>query len=184
MNAVVKLALVVVLQTAALVAIIGNRQWTLATGTPVVLETRPVDPRSLFRGDYVRFTYAIGQLPADLPGVSTGLQHGDVVYVVLQKGDPYWQPVSVLTAPPATAADQIVIKGKVVMAMPPTGSRVGPRVRYGIEDYFVPEGEGRALERPGPNDKVSVQVAVDRFGRAGIQAILVNGEARHTETLF
>lgn len=184
MSAAIKLALVVALQTAALVAIIASRQWTLATGTPVVLETRPVDPRSLFRGDYVRFTYAIAQLPADLPGISPELKRGDTVYVVLQKGDPYWQPVSVHADMLTGAADQVAVKGKVVMAMPTTGRRVGPRVRYGIEDFFVPEGEGRALERPDLNDKVSVQIAVDRFGRAGIQAILVNGQVRYTETLF
>lgn len=183
MNAAIKLAIVVALQTAALVAIIANRQWTLATGTPVVLETRPVDPRSLFRGDYVRFTYALGQLPADLPGISPELKRGDTVYVVLQKGDPYWRPVSVHAAMPEAGIDQVVIKGKVADTRFATMPR-GLFIHYGIEDYFVPEGEGRALERPGPNDKVSVQIAVDRFGRAGIQAILVNGEARYTETLF
>jgi hypothetical protein len=57
-------------------------------------------------------------------------------------------------------------------------------VRYGIENYFVPEGEGRALERPKPNEKVTIQVAVDRYGRAGIQAVLVNGQPRYVERLF
>jgi uncharacterized membrane-anchored protein len=57
-------------------------------------------------------------------------------------------------------------------------------VRYGIENYFVPEGEGRDLERPKPGEKVSTRVAVDRFGNAGIKAVLVNGQPRYTETLF
>ena len=37
------LVLVVALQSAALLAMIAIKQWTLATGTPVVLETVPVD---------------------------------------------------------------------------------------------------------------------------------------------
>lgn len=183
MNAAIKLAIVVALQTAALVAIIANRQWTLATGAPVVLETRPVDPRSLFRGDYVRFTYTINQLSADLPGASDKYRPGDRVYVVLLRSDPYWRPVSVHAAMPEAGIDQVVIKGKVADTRLATMPR-GLFIRYGIEDYFVPEGEGRALERPGPNDKVSVQIAVDHLGRAGIQAILVNGQVRYAETLF
>ena len=47
------LALVVLLQTAALVGMVAIKQRTLITGTPVLLKTEPVDPRSLFRGDYV-----------------------------------------------------------------------------------------------------------------------------------
>ena len=53
------LLLAVVIQTGVLVAMVAMKQWTLTTGTPVVLETKPVDPRSLFRGDYVRLNYAI-----------------------------------------------------------------------------------------------------------------------------
>ncbi|MGH8629618.1 MAG: GDYXXLXY domain-containing protein [Burkholderiales bacterium] len=57
-------------------------------------------------------------------------------------------------------------------------------VRYGIENYFVPEGEGLALERPKPDEKVTIRVAVDRAGNAGIKAVLVNGTPRYEEKLF
>ena len=57
-------------------------------------------------------------------------------------------------------------------------------VKYGIEDYYVQEGTGRALERPPQDEKVSIQVAVDRFGNAGIKAVLVNGRPKFIETLL
>jgi uncharacterized membrane-anchored protein len=57
-------------------------------------------------------------------------------------------------------------------------------VRYGIEDYFVPEGEGRVLERPVAGEAVSLRIAVDRFGNGAIQALLINGVERYRETLF
>jgi uncharacterized membrane-anchored protein len=57
-------------------------------------------------------------------------------------------------------------------------------VRYGIENYFVPEGEGRALEQPEEDEEVTILVAVDRYGNAGIKAVLVNGEVRYEERLF
>lgn len=116
----------------------------------------------------------------------------DAVYLVLQPGAPYWTPVSVHRARPAAAPGQAVIRGEVQH----TGDRFWDpaarrevqagfiQVRYGIENYFVPEGEGRDLERPRPGETVSLRVAVDRFGRAGIQAVLVNGEPRYRERLW
>ena len=52
----VRLLILVLMQTAVWLHMIGFRQWTLETGTPVVLAIHPVDPRSLFQGDYVRLS--------------------------------------------------------------------------------------------------------------------------------
>jgi uncharacterized membrane-anchored protein len=41
--------------------------WPLWTGTPIYLDVRPVDPRSLFRGDYVTLAYAIDTLTLRVP---------------------------------------------------------------------------------------------------------------------
>ena len=60
-----RLLILALVQTAVLAALIGFRQWTLETGTPVVLAIRPVDPRSLFQGDYVQLSYEIGHLRID-----------------------------------------------------------------------------------------------------------------------
>ncbi|MFQ5953689.1 MAG: GDYXXLXY domain-containing protein [Kiloniellales bacterium] len=178
------LVAIAVLQSAVLVAMIGVKQWTLATGTPVLLETEPVDPRSLFRGDYVRLNYAIGRLePGELDDQASEIEfeYGDTVYVLLRKGEPYWEPVSIHRERPPASPDHVAIKGEVV----PTWGRWTPiSIRYGIENYFIPEGEGRELERPTQGEEVSVLVAVDRFGNAGIKAVLVNGEPRYVETLF
>ena len=56
-------------------------------------------------------------------------------------------------------------------------------VRYGIENYFVPEGEGRYLER-GDIGKVDIRVAVDTFGNVGIKAVLLNDEELYVESLL
>lgn len=57
-------------------------------------------------------------------------------------------------------------------------------MHYGIENYYVTEGTGGELERPADNAKVAVRVAVDRFGGAGISAILLNGKERYVEKLL
>lgn len=191
MNLGLRIALVIALQTAALCAMVGIKQYTLSTGTPVVLQTQPIDPRSLFRGDYVRLNYAISELALDRFGGDKEFRRGDAVYVVLKQDGEYWQPVELLRDCPADVAGRVVIKGKVqylnrawrrpgaVEASTPSIS-----VKYGIESYFVPEGEGRKLERPGPGETVSIRVVVDRFGNPAIKAVLVNGKERYVERLL
>jgi uncharacterized membrane-anchored protein len=112
--------------------------------------------------------------------------------VVLTPDGEYWKPLSAHRSMPAVAQPQVVVKARVEYAAdmmwdPAQNKSVGVRhlrVRYGIEDYFVREGSGRELERPKADEKISIRIAVDRFGNAGIKAVLVNGEPRHVETLF
>jgi uncharacterized membrane-anchored protein len=175
------LILAVALQTAALVAMVGVKQWTLGTGTPVLLETRPVDPRSLFRGDYVILRYAINTLDAGLPGMPADIKHGETLYVTLREEAPYWKAVSVHSVRPEPMAGAVVIKGETQYGR--SGAKT-VEMRYGIEEYFVPEGEGRDIERTRRDGKVSILVAVDRFGNAGIKAVLIDGATRYEEKLF
>lgn len=167
----------VVLLTFILVGMVGIRQFTLTTGDNVLLETTPVDPRSLFRGDFVRLNYKISELPPI--GFVGDFARGDTIYVRLRQGELFAQPASVHDKRPPALENHVVIKGKV------TGNfRDRIRIRYGIESFFIPEGEGLALERPEPGSKVTILVAIDRFGNAAIKAVLVDGESRYSETLF
>lgn len=178
-----RLGLVVALQTLALVAMVGMKQWTLATGKPIVLETRPIDPRSLFRGDYVRLGYAIGCLdPVALEGDDKFKAH-ERIYVLLREEGPYWQPVSMHHERPELGDGQVAIKGEV-KSFYCNGEVTHLDTRYGIENYFVPEGEGLALERPENEEVLSILLAVDDRGNAGIKAVLMDGKVRYEERLF
>ena len=187
-----RLFVVVLVQTLILLAMIGMRQWTLATGVPVVLETQPVDPRSLFSGDYVRLNYKVSDLkPEELAGDKT-FKRNDKVYVVLAQDGEFWRAVSVRHGRPRPGDGQAVIKGTVEYTGDTSWDAAQNKavqvkhlhVKYGIEDYFVQEGTGRGLERPKQDEKVSIQIAVDRFGNAGIKAVLVNGRPKFVETLL
>lgn len=192
MRIMLRLIILIALQSVVLVAMIGMKQWTLSTGIPVMLETQPIDPRSLFQGDYVRLNYTISTLDLATLSSDRPFKAHERIYVLLRKGNPYWAPVSIHHERPGMRPDHVSLKGMVMRA----GSRRWDQasrsweatehltVRYGIENYFVPEGEGRDLERPKPGEKISICVAVDQFGNAGIKAVLVNGQPRYTETLF
>lgn len=187
-----RIGIIVALQTVALLGMVGMKQYTLSTGTPIVLKTQPIDPRSLFSGDYVRLNYAISQLDLTKLGGEKAFQRGDTVYVVVKQGKEYWEPVAVYRKYPAAAAGQLAIKGKVEylnqnrwQSSDTPGERVmSISVKYGIENYFVPEGEGLALERPEPGETVSIRVVVDKYGNPAIKAVLVNGVERYVEQVL
>ncbi|MGB8576417.1 MAG: GDYXXLXY domain-containing protein [Pseudolabrys sp.] len=57
-------------------------------------------------------------------------------------------------------------------------------VNYGIERYFVPEGEGRAIEQARNRSNVTVVAAVARDSRATIKRLLMDGKPIYDEPLF
>lgn len=148
---------VVALQVALLLAILVPEERTLATGQEVLLQTVPVDPRDLFRGDYVQLRYTIST-------VHRQLGPGDRVFVGLEKRGDTWEVREAYYTPP----EGLFIKGRVA-----TASGDVANIEYGIESYFVPEGSGHIIE--GARD-VKVKVAVDSSGNAAIKQVLVDGK--------
>lgn len=140
------------------------KEYTLVTGEDVLLKTRPVDPRDLFRGDYVILSYEISTLDSSKLSGDSNFNAGDSVYVSLIKNGSYHDASGVYKNP----VDSLYIKGRVVNVRDSFIT-----VEYGIESYFVPEGTGRSIEREPDLD---VMAAVDVRGRAAIQYLLLDGE--------
>ncbi|NWF94440.1 MAG: GDYXXLXY domain-containing protein [Syntrophaceae bacterium] len=80
-----KFILLVLLQVAVLSGIIAYRQYWVATGERILLKTAPVDPRDLFRGDYVNLRYDISTIDLEKLGVKERFQERERVYVVLER---------------------------------------------------------------------------------------------------
>ncbi len=80
-----KFILLVLLQVALLIGIVAYRQYWVATGEKILLKTAPVDPRDIFRGDYVNLQYDISMLDLDGLGVKESFKSNEKVYVVLEK---------------------------------------------------------------------------------------------------
>ena len=77
--------LVLALQSAWLLGTVFVQERALRVGTVILLETRPVDPRDLLRGDYVILNYKISSIASNLfvPPLPDSLQHGRTVWVAL-----------------------------------------------------------------------------------------------------
>lgn len=176
---------VAAVQAAVLGWMIWERVHLLSSGREITLEVVPVDPRSLFRGDYVVLNYDISSV--ETPAGKEPLGSGSALYVTLQKTpDGKWQVARTdTTAPEGTGEDQITLKGRVhTVFRVPRGSPGKARVRYGIESFFVPEGTGRELEKLVREKKLSALIAVDEDGNAGIKGLVVDGKRVYVEPLL
>jgi uncharacterized membrane-anchored protein len=176
-------ALLVGWQVLLLMFLMASKGITLATGATVVLKTVPVDPRELFRGEYVALRYEISAL--DLTRLRNELQHsplrpGDRVYAVLapttERGQKTWWAIALYDKKPSEeelagdGTEATLIRGTVARHQDKT-----VEVDYGIESYFVPEGEGPKLEQAPPG-ALTVEVRIDAGGRAVIKRVLLHGK--------
>ena len=180
----------ILVQCALLILMVADRVRILRDGTEVTLQTRPVDPRDFLRGDYVVLGYDISQVPAGpLQNQPAGARN-PVVYVKLAPNrDGLYEAVSVHADAVAVTRPEVLIRGRVYGY----GASCGPGnrafcdklwVRYNLESYFVPEGEGRKLEQARNQQKLRVVAAVLPSGRAAIKRLLVNGDPVYEEPWF
>jgi len=176
------IAAVAAAQAAVLGWMIWERAGLLANGREVVLEVIPVDPRSLFRGDYVNLGYNISRVDAPSPTP----HRGDDIYVTLQKGagDTWTVAGSRPQLPASVGPDQVVLKGRVDYTSSAAAGPAQTFVHYGIESFFVPEGTGRELEALVREKKLSALIAVGSDGDAGIKGLVVDGKRVYEEPLL
>ncbi|MEB3356228.1 MAG: GDYXXLXY domain-containing protein [Synechococcales bacterium] len=174
--------------------------YTQAVGTPVVLQTAPVDPYDFLRGYYVTLNYDIS-IPrnlAELPGweaiapaedpdnPTAALAADTPIYVVLEPpaGDANrpegsqpapWMPVRVSgDRPTDLTASQIALRG----------TYQNGRILYGLERYYIPEDQRQeindriqAAQQSDNPEAYVVEVKIDSMGRSLPIRIWVEGEA-------
>jgi uncharacterized membrane-anchored protein len=146
------------------------------TGEYVRLALAPIDPRDLLRGDYIIINLAIGRLSADIPGAGT-VAAGDKVFVGLAvKGSGPAEPAVIATN--RDQAGALAIAGTVIDA---TGEAV--RIDYGIDAFFVPEGEGLQIERLEPG-RALLEIAVTRDGRSLPVSLIVDNQVVRSDATF
>ena len=164
--------------------IVGHA-WPLWTGRVVTMKVVPVDPRDLFRGEYVHLDTAATQLYRDgsaiaappsravvrpLDRVFEEARRGSIVYVQLAatpSGD--YAPVSVSAD---RAAGAFNLRGRVTYASDPRVLYVD----YGLDAFYMQEGSARRVEQAiGQQRNVQMQVAIASSGRARIKTLLIDG---------
>lgn len=166
---------VALLQIGFLVFMIAGRASILRSGTEVTLQVEPVDPRDLLRGDYVVLGYNISRIPTSiLINQEDAASNGEdrVVFVRLRADESgIWQPVAAsydAQLPEEAATGEVDIKGATHGSWSATTEFID--VDYGIERFYVPEGEGREIERNLNERSFRMKVVVDANGSAQIKS--------------
>lgn len=169
--------LVALIQLALIAIPLADRLEVQRKGTEVTLDLRPVDPRDLLRGDYVIVNLAISQVPWELYKGDKGVRSDRTVYASLEIGDNGIAKVIGVSNTRAEAGP-LAIKG--------TYKDMSDRIiniDYGIDAFYLPEGEGKEIERL-PAKRVQVVVAVHPDGRALPLRLLVDGEEFKSDAAF
>ncbi len=159
-----------IVPAAVMVAFLGVNLFTLTSGEEILLKVAPVDPRDLFRGDYVALTYEISRINLDTVPQDALFLPGETVYAVLSKKEKFWTIDSISHTKPSTGRGQVFMKGRVTNA-----SEHVVVVEWGIESYFVPEGQGIIIEGMRNAEEISVVVVVDSRGSSVLKQLLIDG---------
>jgi uncharacterized membrane-anchored protein len=139
----------------------------LWTGTEIKVKTIPVDPRSMFRGNYARLTYDFSLLKSDLLPDSEELRNGEVVYILLKPGDEGLHEFSkVMLRKPAQGP---YLRGRIENRQYEVDA-YSFRVKYGIEAFFAPKEKALALEKDLRDGGVAV-LMVSAGGKARLKNI-------------
>jgi len=146
----------------------------LWTGTEVRIKTIPVDPRSLFRGQYARLRYEISQLDAELFPDQAELRNGEVVYVLLKPGDDgLYQFSQVSLTRPERG---LFLRGRIEQRHYQQQAHYF-RVKYGIEAFFAPKEKALQLEHDLRTGGVAVLMVAGN-GKARLKTVEASGEQK------
>lgn len=178
---------VALVQTAILGYMIEGRASILRSGSEVLLKTAPVDPRDLLRGDYVILTYDISTI-STTSITGTRPAEGEVakLHVRLKPGSDGFWIVSQASFDPLSPEDgSVVLLSQPVTIYSWEWENAGNlTVSYGIERFYVPEGEGRPIEDGRNEGRVSVAARISDDGQAQIRALMLDGEPLYEEPLY
>lgn len=180
-NRTLSIGIVAALQLAALGYLVWDHERRLRSGTDVVLEVIPVDPRSLFQGDYVILGYPISTIKVWYGAEPVVGQDVFVTVVPGPKGDWQYANFSFSGEYASNIPGGVTLKGRidrVLRAATTDGTTMGEfRVVYGLERFFVPEGKGLNLEALVRDKKLSAIVSVWRDGSSTLKGLSTEGKS-------
>jgi len=158
------LAVGLAVQVLVLGGMVAERVWVLRSGEVVLLRVAPVDPRDLFRGDYVTLSYDFSRLPsAEIPNLAgrSRQRWGQTVFVplVAEEDGRHWRANGFSWIRPS--------QGKYLAGVITRGDQIA----FGIESYYVPEGGGREFEEAAVGHKLSAEVSLTPGGRAALRRL-------------
>ncbi len=163
--------LAIVFQFVVLSGMYVNAALPMWTGSEIRVKTVPVDPRSMFRGNYARLRYKFSRIERKQFPENEELRNGEVVYAVLKLApDGLYELAQVVLDRPENGT---FIRGRIKSRH---GWRRGLRsaqVNYGIEAFFAPKKKALRLEKELRDGGVAV-LMVSAGGKARIKDVVAH----------
>ena len=132
-----------------LVLLAAPHVWTTVTGDEIHLKTVPVDPRDLFRGNYVDLHYEIESVDSRLLDDSTRSlliqkNRGDYknVYVQLQQNNNGLYEAALVTLKKPQKGTYL--KGRLHIPYDTTSSSL--QIKYGLDNFYAPSDKAKKME--------------------------------------
>jgi len=157
--------MIVLAQAVFLLGWAGYHEYVRQHAPVILLKGRPVDPQDLLRGDFMILRYDIStvKLPPETDA-------GGEVWVLLEKKGAYHEVVNAAREPLVAKSGQVLARGELGHTW--SDGAPGSDLRYGIEKYFVPEGQGTPRFQ-----LMEVEVSVSPAHRLYIKRVLLDGKA-------
>jgi uncharacterized membrane-anchored protein len=157
-------------QVIFLVAMIGLRVTPLLAGETILVRVVPVDPRDLFRGDYVILGYDFSRIP---PAGIEGLADSD------RQREQQWQGLTVYVSLVPELDGKHWRAERFSLSQPTSGKYLqgritGPgRLEFGIEAYYLQEGQGSKYEEAMRDRRLAAEIAVTADGHAALRGLRI-----------
>jgi len=168
------LIIVFAFQFIILVGMYLNSLTPLYFGKEIKVQTLPVDPRSMFRGHYVRLPYTFSQIKKediiDIEKEDNIIKSGDYLYISLkEKGSIYEMKHASIKKPDSG----IFIRGRIQGKRYLNKNTKSYDVKYNIEAFFAPKNKaikmqnelrhgGFAVLKVLKNGKVAIENIIDK----------------------
>lgn len=167
-NLIIGLSLIVVFQLLVLATEYANAVYPLWTGQEISLQTVPIDPRSMFRGNYAHLRYEISNIPGADIRTEKNPRNGEIVYVRLEATED--GIFSYNGASLKKPQDGMYIRGRI-QNYSRSNSAEKYRVKYGIEALFAPKEKALKLER-NLRDQGIAKIMLARNGKAALKEVI------------
>ena len=155
--------LIVALQVAFLIGMLGFKQSTVGFGEKVLLKPIPYDPTDLFRGDYITIRYEISTIKIDsIKSDTRDFSRGDPIFVRLEKGKDYSTAAEVSTKKTAEPYIKGVVDGVYTKNIY-TVKEANSSNNYAYEETIYDYGYGEVPTKTDQSYDVGDKVEFNEF---------------------
>lgn len=162
----------IVFQLLMLVAMIALHSAPLVVGDRILLKVQPIDPRDLFRGDFVVLSYDFSRTT---PDQIEGAAREPAWHPRERQNDAWLEDRTIYVSLEPEADGKHYRSGGVSLDRPKAGRYLkgkyarlpdGNNLHFGIEAFYVEEGHGEPLERLRNTRKLTAEIALTSWGQA------------------